>query len=148
MPLSKTGTELLFKVFSRRYESGSVLVISNLPFDEWIEVFGSERLIGALLDRLTSRTCQPLASAYARARFSWCSGLSPRAWSSVETRTQMPARLEDSADCRPWSFICPLLACHGRFNAQSHAVGLESYSQETGCAAPSASRLVDSIGVP
>ncbi len=26
---------------------------SNLPFDEWTEVFGSERLTGALLDRLT-----------------------------------------------------------------------------------------------
>ena len=25
----------------------------NLPFDEWTEVFGSERLTGALLDRLT-----------------------------------------------------------------------------------------------
>jgi hypothetical protein len=28
-------------------------VTSNLPFDEWTEVFGSERLTGALLDRLT-----------------------------------------------------------------------------------------------
>lgn len=26
---------------------------SNLPFDEWTAVFGSERLTGALLDRLT-----------------------------------------------------------------------------------------------
>ena len=26
---------------------------SNLPFDEWTEVFGSERLTGALLDQLT-----------------------------------------------------------------------------------------------
>ena len=25
------------------------------PFDEWTEVFGSERLTGALLDRLTHR---------------------------------------------------------------------------------------------
>ena len=40
-------------MFSQRYERGSVLVISNLPFDEWSEVFGSERLTGALLDRLT-----------------------------------------------------------------------------------------------
>ena len=32
---------------------GSVLVTTNLPFDEWTEVFGSERLTGALLDRLT-----------------------------------------------------------------------------------------------
>ena len=27
--------------------------LSNLPFVEWTEVFGSERLTGALLDRLT-----------------------------------------------------------------------------------------------
>ncbi|MDP6420791.1 MAG: ATP-binding protein, partial [SAR202 cluster bacterium] len=53
VPLSKTGAELLFEVFSQRYERGSVLVTTNLPFDEWTEVFGSERLTGALLDRLT-----------------------------------------------------------------------------------------------
>ena len=53
VPLSKTGAELLFEVFSQRYERGSTLVTSNLPFDEWTEVFGSERLTGALLDRLT-----------------------------------------------------------------------------------------------
>ena len=53
VPLSKTGAELLFEVFSQRNERGSVLVSSNLPFDEWTEVFGSERLTGALLDRLT-----------------------------------------------------------------------------------------------
>ena len=55
VPLSRTGAELLFEVFSQRYERGSVLVTTNLPFDEWTEVFGSERLTGALLDRLTHR---------------------------------------------------------------------------------------------
>ena len=48
----KTGAELLFEVFSQRYERGSTVVTSNLPFDEWTSVFGSERLTGALLDRL------------------------------------------------------------------------------------------------
>ena len=78
VPLSQTGAELLFEVFSQRYERGSTLVTSNLPFDEWTSVFASERyergavivtsnlpfeewpsvfrserLTGALLDRLT-----------------------------------------------------------------------------------------------
>ena len=53
VPLSKSGAELLFEVFSQRYERGSTLVTSNLPFDEWTEILGSERLTGALLDRLT-----------------------------------------------------------------------------------------------
>ena len=53
VPLSKTGAELLFEIFSQRYERASSLVTSNLPFQEWTEVFASERLTGALLDRLT-----------------------------------------------------------------------------------------------
>jgi DNA replication protein DnaC len=53
VPLSKTGAELLFETVSQRYEQGAILITSNLPFDEWTEVFGSERLTGALLDRLT-----------------------------------------------------------------------------------------------
>ena len=53
VPRSTTGAELLFEVFSQRYERGSVLVTTNLPFDEWTDVFCSERLTGALLDRLT-----------------------------------------------------------------------------------------------
>jgi DNA replication protein DnaC len=53
VPLSKTGAELLFELISQRYERGSTLITSNLPFDEWTETFESERLTGALLDRLT-----------------------------------------------------------------------------------------------
>ncbi len=54
VPLSKTGAELLFEVISQCYERGSIIITSNLPFDEWTEIFGSERLTGALLDRLTN----------------------------------------------------------------------------------------------
>jgi DNA replication protein DnaC len=53
VPLSKTVAELLFELISQRYERGATLITSNLPFDEWTEIFGSERLPGGLLDRLT-----------------------------------------------------------------------------------------------
>lgn len=49
---SPAGAELLLEVFSQRYERGSFMVTTNLPFDEWPEVFGSEPFTGALLDRL------------------------------------------------------------------------------------------------
>lgn len=55
VPFSKTGAELLFDVISRAYERTSVMVTTNLPFEQWTEVMGSERLTGALLDRLTHR---------------------------------------------------------------------------------------------
>src|SRR3546814_15113735 len=53
VPLSKTGAELLFELISQRYERGATLISSNLPLAEWTETLGSERLTGALLDRIT-----------------------------------------------------------------------------------------------
>jgi DNA replication protein DnaC len=55
VPFTKTGAELLFEVISRAYEHHSIMVTSNLPFEQWTEIFGSERLAGALLDRITHR---------------------------------------------------------------------------------------------
>jgi DNA replication protein DnaC len=55
VPFSKVGAELLFEVVSRSYERNSLIVSTNLPFENWPEVLGSERLTGALLDRLTHR---------------------------------------------------------------------------------------------
>jgi len=46
---------LLFEVLSRAYERLSLIVTTNLPFEAWVEIFGGERLTGALLDRLTNR---------------------------------------------------------------------------------------------
>lgn len=53
VPFSKTGAELLFEILSDRYEQKSLIITSNLPFEEWPQVFGCHRLTGALLDRLT-----------------------------------------------------------------------------------------------
>lgn len=53
IPFSKAGAELLFEVISRAYERTSLILTSNLPFEAWTEILGSQRLTGALLDRLT-----------------------------------------------------------------------------------------------
>jgi DNA replication protein DnaC len=51
--LFEIGAELQFELISQRYERGATLITSNLPFDEWTETFGTERLTGAHFDRLT-----------------------------------------------------------------------------------------------
>lgn len=55
VPASKVGAELLFDVISTADERTSLIVTTNLPFESWTEVLGSERLTGATLDRLTHR---------------------------------------------------------------------------------------------
>jgi DNA replication protein DnaC len=55
VPASQLGAELLFDVISTAYERTSVIVTTNLAFERWVEVLGSERLTGAALDRLTHR---------------------------------------------------------------------------------------------
>ena len=86
VPASKVGAELLFDVISSAYERSSLIVTSNLPFESWTEVLGSERLTGATLDRLTHR-CKiietkgesyRLHDAKARSRSAKPSGSSPQ----------------------------------------------------------------------
>lgn len=55
VPFAKAGAELLFDVVSRAYERVSLIVTTNLPFENCTEVCGSERLTGVMLDRLTHR---------------------------------------------------------------------------------------------
>ena len=67
---------MLFEIFSLRYERAATMVTSNLPFHEWTEVLGSERLTGALLDRLTHHVhilemngeADPTATTYVQAQ--------------------------------------------------------------------------------
>jgi DNA replication protein DnaC len=55
VPFSKAGAELLFEVASRAYERQSLILTTNLPFEQWTEILGNARLTGALLDRITHR---------------------------------------------------------------------------------------------
>jgi DNA replication protein DnaC len=55
VPTSKAGAELLFDVIATAYERSSVILTTNLPFENWTEILGNERLTGAALDRLTHR---------------------------------------------------------------------------------------------
>jgi DNA replication protein DnaC len=56
VPASKAGAELLFDVIAIAYERTSIILTTNLPFENWTEVLGNERLTGAALDRLTHRS--------------------------------------------------------------------------------------------
>jgi DNA replication protein DnaC len=53
IPFSQQGSQMLFTFISQRYQRGSLLFTTNLPFTEWTQVFHDDRLLGALLDRLT-----------------------------------------------------------------------------------------------
>ncbi|NJO85051.1 MAG: ATP-binding protein [Blastochloris sp.] len=55
IPFSTAGAQLMFQFCSTLYERVALLVTTNLKFADWTQVFGSEQLTGALLDRLTHR---------------------------------------------------------------------------------------------
>ena len=55
VPFSEAGAELLLEVVRRAYERHSLMVTTNLSFETWTQLLGSERLTGALLDRVTHR---------------------------------------------------------------------------------------------
>lgn len=53
VPFSPSGAQLLFQFCSALHERTSLLLTTNLPFSQWVQVLGDERLTAALLDRLT-----------------------------------------------------------------------------------------------
>ena len=55
VPLADIGAEFLFQVIAERTERAALIVTTNLPFSEWIQVFPNPRLCKALLDRITDR---------------------------------------------------------------------------------------------
>lgn len=50
--LSHSTTQLMFQIFSERYEKGSIIVSTNLEFREWPKIFQDERMTTAIIDRL------------------------------------------------------------------------------------------------
>lgn len=55
MPMAELGAESLFQVIAERAEKAAVILTTNLPFSEWIQVIPNVRLCKALLDRITDR---------------------------------------------------------------------------------------------
>ena len=53
VPFSEKGAQFFFQVVAQSYERQSLIMTTNLDFSHWPQVFGSEQLTGALLDRLT-----------------------------------------------------------------------------------------------
>jgi IstB-like ATP binding protein len=83
--------------FSQRYERGSTIVTTNLPFDEWTSIFGSERLTSALLDRLSHHV-----------HILEINGESYRLTASKKAQRQSARRFR--TDCRAWP-IEPVRPC-------------------------------------
>jgi DNA replication protein DnaC len=51
-PFTPKGARLLFQICTDRYLRASLVITTNLEFGQRGEVFGDERLTGALLDRI------------------------------------------------------------------------------------------------
>ena len=52
LSFSRAGAELLFQVFADRYERGSILITSNLPFSKWDSIFKDPMTTAAAIDRV------------------------------------------------------------------------------------------------
>lgn len=52
LPFDPTAASLFFQLIASRYETGSVIVTSNLPFSRWGETLGDDVVAAATIDRL------------------------------------------------------------------------------------------------
>lgn len=52
LPIDTDASNIFFQLISKRYEKHSIIIITNMPFLNWAEVFGSATLANAILDRL------------------------------------------------------------------------------------------------
>ncbi len=51
-PYEKEASEMFFQFISERYERGSLIITTNLPFSKWSEIFYTDRITTAILDRI------------------------------------------------------------------------------------------------
>ncbi len=52
LPLDAAAAALFFQLVASRYETGSIIVTSNLPFSRWGETLGDDVVAAATIDRL------------------------------------------------------------------------------------------------
>jgi DNA replication protein DnaC len=52
IPCEREASDLLFQVISQRYERRSIALTTNLPFEQWGEIFPEEMTATAVIDRL------------------------------------------------------------------------------------------------
>ena len=58
LEITPQAASLFFRVISRRYEKGSVIITSNKPFEDWGQIFKDDVVAAAILDRLLHH-CYP-----------------------------------------------------------------------------------------
>ncbi|WP_367178278.1 ATP-binding protein [uncultured Mobiluncus sp.] len=52
LPIDADAANLFFQLISDRYEQGSLIITSNLPFSQWGEIPGSTTIATAIIDRV------------------------------------------------------------------------------------------------
>jgi DNA replication protein DnaC len=98
-PLGRDDANLFFQVIAKRYEKGSVIVTSNLPFGQWDQTFaGDQTLTAALLDRLLhhSHVLQIKGESYRLKDKRKAGVIRSRACESAEQQLQMHAPVMSS----------------------------------------------------
>jgi len=52
LPLDPAAASLFFQLVANRYETGSIVLTSNLPFSGWGQTLGDDIVAAATIDRL------------------------------------------------------------------------------------------------
>ena len=52
LPFDHDAANLIFQLIAHRYEQGSILITSNMPFGQWGQIFSDDVVAAAMIDRL------------------------------------------------------------------------------------------------